>query len=293
MPTPPPPILPPTQASALDYFRLLVADDESFALLEAAIAVGQDDAPGLDVTTVMATVDDWAQRLRRRWPADASATQRLRLLCQFFFRELGFEGNVNDYYAVDNSHLHKVIETRRGIPITLALLLMELGAQQGLKMAGISFPGHFLVKCSLPQGEVVIDPFSGRSLAREELDERLQPYRVQQGLIGEFDVPLGLFLQPAQPRDILARLLRNLKEIHRTAEDWDRLKPVMDRLVCVLPQDWSERRDRALVLAELGHWAAAAADLEQYLAHQSSADDALPLAERLVELRRLAAASLS
>jgi regulator of sirC expression with transglutaminase-like and TPR domain len=132
----------------------------------------------------------------------------------------------------------------------------------------------------------VIDPFDGRSLSREDLDERLAPYRRRQGLVGDFEAPLGLFLQAAPPRDILARMLRNLKEIHRSARDWSRLLAVQQRLVLLLPQAWDERRDRALALAELGQHDAAVADLEAYLQHKSDADDARAMAERLAQLRR-------
>ena len=104
----------------------------------------------------------------------------------------------------------------------------------------------------MPQGEVVIDPFTGHSLSREELDELLLPYKRNRGLLGDFDAPLGLFLQAAPPRDVVARMLRNLKEIHRTAEDWPRLLAVLQRLVVLLPQAWEERRDRGLTYAELG-----------------------------------------
>ena len=124
---------------------------------------------------------------------------------------------------------------------------------------------------------MVIDPLSGQSLSREELEERLAPYRRERGLTGEFEVPLGLFLQAAPPRDVIARLLRNLKEIHRTAEDWPRLLAVCERLVVLLPQAWEERRDRGLAQAELGHDDAAAADLAAYLKHRPDADDAAPL----------------
>ena len=89
------------------------------------------------------------------------------------------------------------------------------GPAVGLTARGVSFPGHFMVKCHLPKGQVVIDPFTGQSLSREELAERLEPYKRRSGLVGEFDVPLGLYLQAAPPRDIIARMLRNLKEIHR------------------------------------------------------------------------------
>lgn len=276
-----------TDHPALDYFRTLVSDDDHFLLTEAAAAVAQDDEPGLDVLAVVAEIDELGLRLSRRLAPDAAAQQRLRLLNHYFFRELGFAGNLNDYYSPRNSHLHHVLHTRRGIPITLALIYLELARAIGLKAHGVSFPGHFLVKCSLPQGEVVIDPLTGLSLSREELDERLLPYRQQRGLVGEFEVPLGLFLQAASPRDTLARLLRNLKEIHRAAEDWPRMRQILDRLVLVVPGDWAERRDRGLVCAELEQWTSATEDLQLYLQHCPEADDAQALQERLVEIRRL------
>ncbi|HYN61171.1 MAG TPA: tetratricopeptide repeat protein, partial [Rubrivivax sp.] len=173
---------------------------------------------------------------------------------------------------------------RRGIPITLALLYIELATQIGLHARGVSFPGHFLVKLRATKGEVVIDPLSGHSLSREDLEERLLPYRRERGLTGDFEVPLGLFLQAAPPRDVMARLLRNLKEIHRTAEDWPRLLAVCDRLVVLLPQAWEEQRDRGLTLAELGNQPAAAADLAAYLEHMPEAVDAASLRERLDSL---------
>ena len=137
----------------------------------------------------------------------------------------------------------------------------------------------------MPRGEVVIDPFNGQSLSREELDERLLPYRRQRGLTGDFEAPLGLFLQAAPARDVVARLLRNLKEIHRTAEDWPRLLPVLERLVVLLPEVWEERRDRGLACAELGLFPRAADDIDCYLQHRPQADDAPALHTRLAELR--------
>jgi regulator of sirC expression with transglutaminase-like and TPR domain len=263
--------------SPLGYFAALVAEDDGFSLLEAAIAIAQDDHPGLDPQTVLSEIDTLADRLRRRLPADASPVHRLRLLNKYFFRELGFAGNVNDYHDVANSYLHRVLVTRRGIPITLALLYGEMANQIGLTAQGVSFPGHFLVKLKLPNGEVVIDPFTGESLSREVLDERLEPYRRQQGLVGDFEVPLGLFLQAAESRDIIARMLRNLKAIHEQAQDLPRLLAVQHRLICLLPQAWEEHRDRAMVLAEMGHMEAAKVDLDTYLRQQPDAGDATVL----------------
>ena len=267
--------------SSLDYFATLVAQDEGFPLLEAAIAVGQDRDTTLDPQSVMVALDRLGARLARRIPSDAVPMQRLRWLNRYFFDELAFGGNVNDYYAAENSYVHCVLDSRRGIPITLALLYMEMAAHAGLKARGISFPGHFLVKLRLPRGEVVIDPFTGQSLSREELEERLGPYRRQRGLLGDFEVPLGLFLQEATPREFLSRLLRNLKEIHLSAEDWPALLRVQERLVRLAPLAWAERRDRGLAYAELGMDEPALADLLTYLQHCSEAEDAPALRERM------------
>jgi regulator of sirC expression with transglutaminase-like and TPR domain len=273
----------------LEYFASLVAEDSQFSLLEAAISIAQDEYPRLDPQAVLAEVDILADKLKRRIPADAVPLQRLRFLNRYFFSELGFAGNVNDYYDVRNSYLHEVLCTRRGIPITLALLYIELATQIGLEAHGVSFPGHFLVKLRMrtgsQQGEVIIDPFTGHSLSRDDLDERLAPYRRQQGLEGDFEVPLGLFLQAAPEREVVARMLRNLKEIHRNTQDWPRLLAVQHRLVILLPEVWEERRDRGITYAELGQYGMAADDIETYLAHRPRAQDARSLRERLDELR--------
>jgi regulator of sirC expression with transglutaminase-like and TPR domain len=274
--------------TALDYFASLVADDASLSLVEAAVAIAQDDFPQLDTQAVLAEIDALAARLKQRFPADAVPVQRLRWLNRFFFQELGFAGNVNNYYDPDNSYLHRVLSTRRGIPITLAILYIELASQIGLAARGVSFPGHFLIKLRMhsgqQQGEVVIDPFTGHSLSRDELDELLAPYKRNRGLQGEFDVPLGLFLQAASARDVIARMLRNLKEIHRGARDWRRLLQVQERLVVLLPQAWEERRDRGLVYADLGIAAAAARDLADYLEHSVDAPDRAMVGARLAAL---------
>ena len=272
--------------SALDYFSSLVAEDASLSVVEAAACLGQDEEPSLDVQAVLSEIDAIAQRLRRRIPADAVAVQRLRWLNRFFFQEMGFAGNVNNYYDPNNSYLHRVLATRRGIPISLAVLYVELATQIGLTARGVSFPGHFLVKLKMPRGEVVIDPFTGHSLSREELDELLAPFKRSRGLQGDFDAPLGLFLQAAHPRDVLARMLRNLKEIHRSAGDGARQLAVLERLVILLPQAWEERRDRGLIYAELGRSDAAVRDLSAYLEQAADAQDRTAVTARLAQLRR-------
>ena len=274
--------------SALEYFASLVADDASLPLVEAVASIAQDDYPQLDTQAVLAEIDTLAVRLKQRLPADAAPIQRLRWLNRFFFQELGFAGNVNHYYDTENSYLHRVLDTRRGIPITLAILYIELASQIGLTARAVSFPGHFLIKLRLAtgsqQGEVVVDPFTGHSLSRDELDELLAPYKRNRGLQDEFDAPLGLFLQAATAREVVARMLRNLKEIHRGAHDVRRLLQVQERLVVLLPQAWEERRDRGLLYADLGLDASAARDLSCYLEHAPGASDCRLVADRLATL---------
>lgn len=270
----------------LGYFAALVGDDDALPLFEAATSIAQDEYPDLDVQQVLGDVDQMLARVRRRCAADAGPLQRLRTLNQFFFRDMGFGGNVNNYYDPDNSFLNAVLRTRRGIPITLAVLWLELAQGLGLKARGVNFPGHFMVKVNLPNGQVVIDPFTGQSLSREDLSERLEPYKRRNGLVDDFDVPVGLYLQAATPREILARLLRNLKEIHRTQEDWLRLIAVLDRLLILLPDAWIEYRDRGLAWAEMGDVRLAVGDLETYVEHADDTLDRDAIDQRLQELRR-------
>jgi regulator of sirC expression with transglutaminase-like and TPR domain len=279
--------LPYDTPTPLEYFASLVASDEHFPLLEAAASLAQDEYPGLDVEQVLGDVDQLIARLKRRIPADASAIARLRILNQFFYRDLNFAGNINNYYDPDNSYLSAVLRTRKGIPISLAVLWVEVAQAVNLNARGVAFPGHFLVKINLPKGQVVIDPLNGNSLSREDLSERIEPYKRRSGLVDDFDVPMGLYLQPAQPRDIIARMLRNLKEIHKTQEDWTRLISVLDRLIVLQPDAWSDYRDRGLAHAELGHLHSAVPDLETYLTNAEDALDLDLIAERVAELRSM------
>ena len=274
----------------LAYFSLLVSSDEHFPLLEAAVAIAQDEYPELDVEQVLGEVDQLLARLKRRLPADGTALARLRLLNQFFYHDLGFSGNVNNYYDPDNSYPHAVLRTRRGIPISLAVLWLELAQGLGLNARGVAFPGHFMVKVNLPKGQVVIDPFTGQSLSREDLSERLMPFKHLSDLPEsdkeEADIPLGLYLQSAKPRDIITRMLHNLKEVHKTAEDWQRMIPVQDRQIALNPESWSEYRDRGLAFAELGKATAAVRDFDVYLLNVTEAPDVKAIALRAQELRR-------
>ncbi len=268
----------------LAYFAALVHSDEQLPLFEAAACLAQDEYPALDLQQVLSEVDRLAARLQRRVIRGAGIMNRLLTLNQLFFNELGFGGNVNDYYSPDNSYLHKVLETRRGIPISLAVLWLELAQAVDLDAEGVGFPGHFLVQVRLGNGRVVVDPFTGASLSREDLLQRIEAFHPRFTLPLDSSTPLALYLQPARPRQILSRMLRNLQEIHRSRQDWARLVAVQDRLVTLLPRAWEEYRDRGLALAELGQHARARADLRLYLREATDAIDRDTMAERLAAL---------
>ncbi|TAH11074.1 MAG: transglutaminase [Curvibacter sp.] len=269
----------------LDYFGALVRSDGDFTLFEAAASLALDEYPETDLQRVLGDVDQLLARVKRRLAADAAPIQRLRVLNQFFYDELGFGGNLNNYYDPDNSFPSVLLRTRRGIPISLAVVWMELAQGLGLEVSGVGFPGHFLVKVVLPIGQAIIDPLTGRSLSSEQLSEMLEPYRRRAGLADGSELPLGLYLQSATPREILARMLRNLKEIYKSQEDWPRLLAVQERLVVLLPDSWSEYRDRGLVHASLGQQEAALADLECYLVHAENVVDVKAVAEQVNVLR--------
>jgi regulator of sirC expression with transglutaminase-like and TPR domain len=260
-----------------------VRQDDSIPLFETALAIGQDVYPHLDFAAHQIEIDTIGFQLLKRIPSDASHIQKLRMLNHLFFRELGFAGNINNFYDADNSYVHRVMATRRGIPISLAVIYMELGQQIGLDMKGISFPGHFLMKLTVQSGEIVLDPVNGSSLSREELEERIEPYLERQGEFGE--LPLAAYLRAAHPREIVERMLRNLKAIYTDAQRWQRVLDVQQRLVILRPDDINERRDRGLAYANLSDPQAALEDLEAYLALRPDAVDAAALLEKMTALR--------
>lgn len=267
----------------LDYFTSLVQQEDSIPLFETALAIAQGVAPELDLIAAQLEIDGFAERLQKRLPADASDMQKLRLLNHFFYRELGFGANLNNFYDPENSYLDRVLATRRGIPISLAVIYMELAQQIGLEFQGVSFPGHFLIKLPLAAGAIVLDPLTGASLSQAELEERLTPYLQQ--LPEMTTLPVMDFLQPATKRSILARMLHNLKAIFLDSQEWRPLLEVQQRLVILLPEEITERRDRGSAYAMLECPQAALQDLEAYLRERPDAADASEIRARLPQLR--------
>jgi regulator of sirC expression with transglutaminase-like and TPR domain len=248
----------------------------------ASLAV--DAYPDRDPAVSVAAVERLGQRLSQRIAADMSPLHRLRLLNHFLFEELGFRGNVEGYDEVDNSYLNRVLERRTGIPISLSVVYAAIGRAIGLKLVGINFPGHFLVKLPLNEGALLIDVFAGGVVLSEpELRRRLSSV-----FDGDPPRPLEAYLHAASEREVLTRWLHNLKRIHAQAGNWEQMLKVADRLVILRPDSSEELRDRALAYEQLECPRAAAGDLAQYLARRPDAVDAGEGRKRLSELQRSA-----
>jgi len=273
-----------TMTRVLDYFSALVAEDDGLPLTEAALSLAQDAYPDLDLQAVLAEIDELTLRVKRRIPDDADIQQRVVILNRYFFRELGFAANVNDYYDPDNSHLNVVLKRRRGIPISLAVLYLEMASQIDIPVRGVAFPGHFLLRVTLPEGDAMIDPTTGHPLTEAEMVEMLEPYVAKAG--ESVSRALRMLLQPATRREIIARMLRNLKATYLQTERWQRLLAVQQRLVIVLPDSIEEVRDRGFAYARLDYLRPALEDLERYLGDRPDADDATVVESQLLELRQ-------
>ncbi len=269
------------------FERLFAQEEAAIDLARACLLVAEDAYPGLDVDGYLGEIERLAARLRRRLGANLAPEERIVALNEFLFDQLGFCGNTEDYYDPRNSYLNEVLERRTGIPITLSVLYMELGQRIGLPLAGVSFPGHFLVRMRLRGGTLVLDPFSGGApQSADELRQRLAR-AIPPGASGP--LPLEAFLEPAGKRQILARLLRNLKAIYLAQRRPERLLQVLDRMRIVVPEAAVELRDRGLVYEQLECWGAALRDFRDYLERAPDAADAQEIRARALELaRRLA-----
>ncbi len=213
----------------LPYWRALVRSDESLPLFEAALAIAQDEYPQLPMPEVLARVDSFALALSRRVSKLRQPIARVDALREHFADELGFRGNANDFHDPENSYLNRVIERRLGIPISLSVLYLELAEQAGVPACGVAFPGHFLVRHDVAGRSVIVDVFAGaRVLTNDELEYRLLPYT--SGDRREASRMLATVLPPASAREILARMLRNLRAIHGERGDLRRLHAVERRL---------------------------------------------------------------
>jgi regulator of sirC expression with transglutaminase-like and TPR domain len=262
------------------------APESEIELARAALALAAEHYPGLDVAAYLRRIEAMAQELRRRLAAGASRAETLAAVNRYLFGELRFAGNRDDYYDPRNSFLNEVLDRRLGIPITLSVLYLEVGWRLGLPLHGVSFPGHFLVKCALEDGVLVLDPYErGAPVGLETLRQRLQ---VLQGAPPAPGV-LERLLAAAPKREILARMLRNLKAIYLQRSEFGRALWALDRAIALCPEAAEEYRDRGLLYARLECFRAALPDLERYLVLRPGARDADAIARTIGELQRFAA----
>jgi len=260
-------------SSARERFAQLVSgSEEELDLAEAALLIAQEEHPDLDVAAYLRRLDELAASVRARLPQAPEPADIVHNLNVRLFREEGLTGNESEYYDPRNSFLNEVLDRKRGIPITLSLVYLEVGRRLGLPLVGVGFPGHFLVKYRGADGDVVLDPFAGgATLTRDELEQKL---RGMYGDANPFLAQISQLLVPASKKEILVRMLRNLKGIYLQQNDFTRALAAIDRILLVAPDLALEVRDRGAVHQRLGHLQAALQDFHRYLQMVPDAEDA-------------------
>ena len=263
--------------------EIIGGPEREIPLLEAALLVATHRYPDLDVKYYLDVLDTFGTRIAEQVGNDSGPAEKVAALNHYLFDELGFAPNAQDYYDPRNSFLNDVVERRTGIPITLSLVYMAVGRFLGLRISGVSYPGHFLVKCDLSDGIIVLDPFSrGQSLDLTDLQRILREARggeVSRAIVAGC-------LVAASKREILLRMLRNLKMIYLRSHQLDSALKIMDWIVTANPSQAVEIRDRGMIYQELECHRAAVADFERYLELEPGCSDVEQIRDRLVALRR-------
>ena len=266
--------------------QVVSGPEEAIDLAEAALLIATHAYPDLDVAHHLARIEELAKNLESRIRPDSGPSQRILALNEYLFAELGFAANEKDYYDPRNSCLNEVLDRRVGIPITLSLLYMEVGGRIGLPLHGVSFPGHFLVKCALPEGTVVLDPYSGGIVLEvADLQKRLREVREDE----VSDAIVAGMLGAAGKKEIILRLLHNLKAIYLRSQQFDRALPILDWIIAAVPDQPPELRDRGMVYQELECSRAALIDFERYMELSPGCDDRDEIRSRIIELQRQSA----
>jgi regulator of sirC expression with transglutaminase-like and TPR domain len=253
--------------------------DESIDLAEAALWIAAEEQPGVEPAAWLARLDELGERLSSRLSGVTTELGRVELLAGFLSGEVGLRGNAVDYYDPRNSFLNEVLTRRLGIPITLAVVYMEVGRRAGVPLVGVGFPGHFLLRHPV-HPKLLLDPFEGRLLTEGDCRQMLE--RLSGGSL-PFDSRL---LKPSTPRQILVRMLNNLRGIYLNRNEPLRVIGVLDRVVLLDPDDVGARRDRGLLCLRWGDPHRGIEDLERYLDLEPEAPDTEAVEKLLVEARR-------
>jgi regulator of sirC expression with transglutaminase-like and TPR domain len=274
---------PSDKLAAADARRRFAAEvlraEAAVSLARAALLLAAEEEPRrCDVAGCLRLLEEWGARARARVAAGAAGP--VEALNQYLFGELGFRGNEDDYYDPRNSLLHRVLERRTGIPITLSIVYMEVGRRAGLEVEGVGLPGHFVVRAAPPGGEpMLVDPFNAKATDEEECQQRLDVIYGGQVTLGEEH------LRAVGVRAILARVLGNLKAVYVQAQLPRRALAAVERILLLAPHDLGERRDRGALLAQLGRLPEAIAETQSYLNLRPDAPDAEAVREQLKKMR--------
>ena len=265
-------------------FRALAQLPEApTGLAEGALVLAAEAHSGVDIEAALRTLDELVFRIRPQVENAASPVRAVAALNHCLFEVEGFRGYQDQYDDLRNSFLDQVLVRRRGLPITLSILYVEIARQLGLEAYGIGFPGHFLAKVvgtGDATGEIIVDPFFGRVLSLEDCMERL---RAAAGERVPFD---PMWVRPATAREIWVRMLNNLKLSYLRQGDGLSALGCFDRILVVEPKAAHELRDRGLLLERLDCIHAAIEDLTGYLELAPRSEDSAAVRLRRDALAR-------
>lgn len=237
-----------------------LAAREPVALTRGALLIAKEEYPELSVDECMNRFAELAREGEQWVGAGTNTVERVQKLSQFLFQHHRFAGNRASYGDPRNSFLNEVLERKLGIPISLSVIYIEVGRRLGLKLEGVSLPGHFLVKATDERGELIIDPFNEGAI----LDLAQLKWRLNQ----VYGQPVELhpaMLRAAPARQILSRMLRNLKNIYTAASDWPRAMSALDRILILEPRSIEDILERAKLYEMLECFQAALDDLQSFL----------------------------
>ncbi|TVQ11750.1 MAG: hypothetical protein EA368_05050 [Leptolyngbya sp. DLM2.Bin27] len=266
--------------SALPRERLyeeLNRPSDQVSLARAALYIAQEDYPQLVVDDYMALLDRMADALRRQLPTDRYPLKIIQAINGYLFTELNFRGNSIAYYDPRNSFLNEVLERRVGIPITLSLVYLELAQRVGFPMVGVSMPGHFLIRPTVAEMDLLVDPFhQGEILFEQDCRNRMKQ------MFGDLAQLEPHHLAPISPTTFLVRMLTNLKLIYLQNRDVPKVLEAINRILLIYPEAVGEWRDRGLIYYQQGLLDQALLDLERYLYQHPNATDAFEI-RRVIE----------